>query len=260
MNLNYIINLLEELFPKEYSDNWDNSGGQIFNFNKDIYKIVVALDVTDELINFAVENEADLIISHHPMFFGDFKKIDIKTYKGKIIKNIIDNEINIYSIHTNFDMATQGMTKLLTKKLGYDYFDILKTNDTDKNIGYGGVIDLGKNFEIKDILKLIKGKLEVKNLKLLSNTEKKYRKLSICGGSGAEFLRDAAKTSDIYITGDIKYHDYQLAYELGLDVIDIGHYDSEKFFMNYISDIIKSKSEKIHIDIFDRNIFESIII
>jgi dinuclear metal center YbgI/SA1388 family protein len=252
--------LLEELFPKEYSDSWDNSGGQIFNFNKDIKKIVVALDVTDELINLAVENKVDLIISHHPIFFEGIKEINIKTYKGQIIKDIIDNEINIYSMHTNFDMANQGMTKLLTKKLGCDYFDVLKINDADKNIGYGGVIDLGKDFEKKDVLKLVKEKLEVENFKLLSNNKKTYRKLSICGGSGGDFLREASQISDIYVTGDIKYHEYQLAYELGLDVIDIGHYNSEKFFMNYISDIIKRKSKEVDVDIFDRNVFESIII
>src|SRR6056297_2759745 len=146
MNLNYIIKLLEELYPERSSDDWDNSGGQIINFEKDIKNILLTLDISDKLINFAVENNSDLIISHHPMFFGGLHKIDIKTYKGKIIKKIIDNEINIYSMHTNFDMAAQGMTKLIAEKLGYDYFDVLKVEDIDTGRGYGGVIDLKKEF------------------------------------------------------------------------------------------------------------------
>src|SRR6056297_1410839 len=145
MNISYIIKILDELYPESYSDDWDNSGGQIINFKKDIKNIVVSLDVSDKLIDFAVENKADLIISHHPMFLGGLDKIDIETYKGKIIKKIIDNEINIYSMHTNFDMAREGMTKLIAKKLGYDHFDVLKIEDIGKGIGYGGVIDLKKD-------------------------------------------------------------------------------------------------------------------
>ncbi len=259
MNLSYIVKLLEELYPKNYSDDWDNSGGQIINFEKDIKNIVVSLDITDKLIEFSIKNNADLIISHHPMFFGGLDSIDVNTYKGKMIKKIIDNEINIYSMHTNFDMASQGMTKLITKKLGYDYFDVLKAQD-DKGIGYGGVLDLGKDFEKNDLINLIKEKFEIKDLNFFSTGKKNYRKLSFCGGSGGDFIKEAAKVSDIYVTGDIKHHDYQKAYELGLDIIDIGHYNSERFFIEYVSDIIKTKNININIETFDRNIFKSIII
>src|SRR6056297_2872256 len=178
MNLSYIVKLLEELYPKNYSDKWDNSGGQIINFDKDIKSIVISLDITDKLIEFSIKNNADLIISHHPMFLGGLDSIDMSTYKGKMIKKIIDNEINIYSMHTNFDMASKGMTKLITKKLGYDYFDVLKIQDVDKVIGYGGVLDLGKDFKKNDLINFVKEKFEIKNLNFFSTEEKNYRKLS----------------------------------------------------------------------------------
>ncbi len=259
MNLKYIIKLFEELYPERYSDDWDNSGGQVINFEKDINNVVIALDISDKLIDFAVENKADLIISHHPIFFSGIDKIDISTYKGKMIKRIIDNEINIYSMHTNFDMANLGMTKLIAKKLGYDYFEILKTKDIDKNIGYGGIIDLKKDLNKDEIISLIKDKFKIDKLNFFSTGDKTYKKLSFCGGSGGDFIKDAAQVSDIYLTGDIKHHDYQLAYELGLDIIDVGHYNSERFFIKYINDIIKKKIKSLNVEIFDRNVFKSII-
>lgn len=259
MNLNYIIKLLEELYPERNSDDWDNSGGQIINFEKDIKNIVVTLDISDKLIDFAIEKKADLIISHHPMFFGGLDKIDISTYKGKLIKKIIDNEINIYSMHTNFDMATQGMTKLIGQKLGYEHFDLLKIKDIDKDIGYGGIIDLKKDLKKDEVINLVKEKFQIDKINIFSSRNKTYRKISFCGGSGGDFIEDAAQLSDIYLTGDIKHHDYQLAYELGLDIIDVGHYNSERFFMEYIADKIKKKSKTLNVEIFDRNIFKSII-
>ncbi|MDW7669744.1 MAG: Nif3-like dinuclear metal center hexameric protein [Bacillota bacterium] len=259
MNLIYIIKLLEELYPEMDSDDWDNSGGQVINFDKDIKNIIVTLDISDKLIDYAFKNKADLIISHHPMIFGGLNKIDISTYKGKMIKRIMDNEINIYSMHTNFDMANLGMTKLIAKKLGYDYFEVLKTKDIDREIGYGGIIDLKEDLNRDELINLVKEKFEIENLNFFSSGNKIYKKLSFCGGSGGDFIKNAAKVSDIYITGDFKHHDYQLAYELGLDIIDVGHYNSEKFFIEYISDILKKKNNSLNVDIFDRNVFKSII-
>ena len=260
MNLNYIIKFLDELYPKEYSDSWDNSGGQIINFEKDIKNIVISLDISDELIDYAVKNKADLIISHHPMFFSGLNCIDLSTYKGEMVKSIVNNEINVYSMHTNFDMGKQGMTELIAKKLGYDYFDVLKIEDIDKGIGYGGVLDLKRDMNEKEIINLVKKKFKIDKLKFFSPKEKKYRKLSFCGGSGGDFIKDAAEVSDIYLTGDIKHHDYQLAYELGLDIIDIGHYNSEVYFIEYINNLIKNKDKTLNIKRFDRNIFKSIIV
>lgn len=259
MDLKYIIKLLEELYPEKCADDWDNSGGQIINFDKDIEKIIITLDVSDKLLEFAVDKKADLIISHHPMFFGGIDNIDIGTYKGKMIKKIIDNEINIYSMHTNFDMASQGMTKLIAKKLGYKHFEVLKKKDLEKGTGYGGIVDLGKDLKKDDVVELIKKKFNIDTLNIFSPKERNYRKLSFCGGSGGDLIKDAAKVSDIYLSGDIKHHDYQLAYELGVDVIDIGHFNSEKFFIEYISNIINEKNSDLTIEKFDINVFESII-
>ncbi|MFO7888016.1 MAG: Nif3-like dinuclear metal center hexameric protein [Eubacteriales bacterium] len=259
MNLNCIIKFLDKLYPKEYSDSWDNSGGQIINFEKDIKNIIISLDISDELIDYAVKNKADLIISHHPMFFRDLNRIDLSTYKGKMVKSIINNEINIYSMHTNFDMGTKGMTELIADKLGFKEFRVLKIENTDKGLGYGGVLDLKRDMTQEEIINLVKKKFKIDSLKFFSQKEKKYKKLSFCGGSGGDFIKDAAEVSDIYLTGDIKHHDYQLAYELGLDIIDIGHYNSEVYFIEYMNNLIKNKDRTLNIKTFDRNVFKSII-
>jgi len=260
MNLKYIVKLLRDLFPEKESDSWDNSGGQIINFDKDIKKVLISLDISDKLIDISIEKDVDLIISHHPMFFGGLNNIDISSYKGKMIKKLINNEINVYSIHTNFDMAAEGMTKLITNKLGYEHFKVLKIQDIEKGTGYGGVIDLEEELKKDELIRLIKEKFNINEVKYFSSGNKTYKKLSFCGGSGGDFIEEASKASDIYITGDIKHHDYQLAYELGLDIIDIGHYESEKFFLEYIKDILEIKLENVDLITIDRNYFKSIII
>nr|WP_312576315.1 Nif3-like dinuclear metal center hexameric protein [Sedimentibacter sp.] len=262
MKFNDIINLLIKDIRMKPQENWDNSGLQIGNLNSDIKNVMITLDLDKEAVRAAIENKTDLIITHHPFIFNPIKSIDFNTYDGEIIKDLIKNNINLYSMHTSFDMAEYGVNHVLAKKLGIETFDVLHNiNDSLNNpYGYGGVSDIKKTNIVK-YAEFVKDALNCKNLKLYCNDRNKIiARVAFCGGSGSEFIQDAIKNkADVYITGDIKYHQAQDALKNDLLIIDAGHFYTEFHSL----DNIKTSLEKIsnlNIIMLNKNTVEEILI
>lgn len=226
MKLSEIINILFDELKLKQQEKWDNSGLQIGSMNSDIKKIMVILDFDENSLQFAINNNIDLIITHHPFIFSSIKSIDLDSYDGNIIKELIKHDICIYSMHTNFDLAEKGVNKVLAEKLNIMQYDLLHT--VYDNVGYGGISEI-EPINIIDYAKSVKANLHCPSIKLYCNDESKTIKtVAFCGGSGSEFIFDAInKKADVFITGDIKYHQAQEALKNNLCIIDAGHYYTE---------------------------------
>ena len=119
MKLSEIISRLEEKFPRQNAESWDNVGLLIGNRENEIKKIQISLDVTMKVIENAVENNVDLIISHHPFIFSPIKDINNDSVIGRKILKLIENKIAVYSLHTNLDSTMLGLNDLVGEKLGF---------------------------------------------------------------------------------------------------------------------------------------------
>lgn len=252
MNLNSIINLLNDEIKLKAHESWDNSGLQIGSKMVYINKIMLTLDLDLEAAEYAVNEKVDLIITHHPFFFSSIKKIDTDTYDGKIIKMLIQNNINLYSMHTSYDMAEKGVNYDLARKLDILNYDILHPINID-NSGYGGIGEITPR-NIVDFTKFVKESLKADYVKLYCGDDKKIvKKVAFCGGSGSEFIEDAINlNADVYITGDIKYHQAQTAIKNDLCIIDAGHYNTEVHSMVSLKNILEKTN--IEVVIFTKNI------
>ncbi len=252
MNLNSIINLINDEIKLKAHESWDNSGLQIGSKMVYINKIMLTLDLDLEAAEYAVNEKVDLIITHHPFFFSSIKKIDTDTYDGKIIKMLVQNNINLYSMHTSYDMAEKGVNYDLARKLNILNYDILHPINID-NSGYGGIGEITPR-NIVDFTKFVKESLKADYVKLYCGDDKKLvKKVAFCGGSGSEFIEDAINlNADVYITGDIKYHQAQTAIKNDLCIIDAGHYNTEVHSMVSLKDILEKTN--IEVVIFTKNI------
>jgi len=221
MNLNSIINLLNDEVKLKEHESWDNSGLQIGSMKGNINKIMLTIDINKEGVKQAIQEKVDLIITHHPFFFNTIKKIDFDTYDGEIIEMLIKENINLYSMHTSYDMAEKGVTYNLAQKLNISDYQVLHP------------------VNIIDYAKFVKETLEAEGVKLYCNDEKTVKRVAFCGGSGSEFIGDAIKqNADVYITGDIKYHQAQEAVKDNLCIIDAGHYNTEVHSMETIMEVL----------------------
>ena len=226
-----IKSFMEDWAKNEYQLSWDNSGSQV-EFKENTDSVVLAMDVTDKVIDKALEMDAKLIISHHPMFFSGSKIIIEGTYLGDNIIKLIKNNISVFSYHTSMDVADDGVNDTLFEKLDLKNKSTL-TYEEEKPMGLIGEFE--RELTLTDLDKFLKEKLQVGKIKYYGREEKNIKKVAILGGSGSDFISQANKAGvDAYITSDIKYHDGQRAYEDDLILIDVGHFYSERIILQKI--------------------------
>ena len=235
-----VIEKLEKIAPLETQEEWDNSGWQINLGIKNTKKIMLALNVTQDVLKQAIEQKCDLIISHHPMIFKPLSCI-----KNKVIISAIQNKIQVYSAHTNFDKSSIGTTQTLveTLKKPLELRSIKPLNDFVK------IATLKTPLSFEDFISKIKTTLNLDYIKV-SNSQNEIKTVAFCAGAGADFAYDVKqKNIDCFITGDVKYHQ---ALDCGM-IVDIGHFESEiislnsikKLFENLDVDVILSKEEPV---------------
>lgn len=219
MDIKEITNLIEKFAPLELQESWDNCGFQIDLKIKDIKKILVCLSVTENVINQAVEQDCNLIISHHPLFF-----IPFNFYR----------KFSVYSAHTNLDRTIGGTTDTLINLLDLNIQKFENLNNTD----FPRTIDLKEEILLHDFIKLVKNKLNIETVRVVNNHNKKtVKRITFCAGSGASFANEAQKLgADVFVTGDVKYHD---ALDSNVIIIDVGHFESERPVLKTIKNILE---------------------
>lgn len=237
----------------EYQLSWDNSGSQI-EFDNETDSVVVGMDLTDELVDLAIKNGSKLIVTHHPMFFSGVKNIIENTYIGDNIIKLIENRISVFSYHTSMDIADDGVNDSLFEKLMLKNKEVL-TYEEEKPMGLVG--ELNRAHDLKGLLDGLRDILDLENIRVYGKDKKEINKVAIMGGAGAEFLKEAIKMgADAYITGDVKYHDGQSAYENDIILIDIGHFHSEKFIIPKIEKNLKNKFGDLEVHTLMKSSYE----
>lgn len=233
---------MEEICPNELSEEWDNCGIQINTDREKVERVLVALEITDDVIYEAIENDADMIVTHHPLIFGEIKKIDNFDILGRYLSLLIKKDISVYSCHTSFDIMDGGNN---------DYFgNLLKLknirmfNKTDNKFCRKG--NLEKETTLVDYVDLVSRYLSIDKrfFSLTGNENRIINSIGWCTGGGSGFIADAVNEKcDLFITGDLKYHDAQMAKAMGIAVLDCGHYGTEKIFVDNMGDCLTEKTE-----------------
>lgn len=244
-----IIKIMEQFAPKMLKEDFDNVGLMVGDKEKKVEKILLALDCTLDVIEEAKEKKIDLIITHHPLIFRKPNSITTDTLIGKKIIELIKNDISVYSSHTNLDSAEKGLNETIVNILGYESKELLEVNKRARNSneGLGRIIRLEDSIQLEDLMKTIKEKLNIKSLKVVRGCEK-VKNIAVINGSGSDFFEKAyQKGADCIITGDTTYHyasDYK---EMGVSIIDTGHFSSEWIVFIEVINKLKDKLQDIEI-------------
>ncbi|HQD28038.1 Nif3-like dinuclear metal center hexameric protein [Acetivibrio saccincola] len=360
VKLSEIIKYIENIAPKSLAEDYDNSGLIIGRKEKDIKRVMVCLDVTSKVVEEAVEKNTDLIVSHHPLIFKGLKRINYDDVKGRIIYNLIRNDIAVYSAHTNLDVADGGVNEHLAEVLGLSELENLKRHRTLKlykvvvfvpeenidnvrdamsragagwignysdcsfmtkgtgtfrplegtnpyigskgklefvdeirletvvpqeklhavidemikshpyeEVAYdvyplnmeGKVYGLGKVGVLKtpvtldDFIATVKEKLNAKSVRVIGSADKKIEKVAVfCGSFDESCIKDVLSKADILVTGDVKYHTAVEIAEMGMCVIDAGHFNTERIIVPKLVNILSDKFKNL--DVFSNSVEE----
>ncbi|MBF0258538.1 MAG: Nif3-like dinuclear metal center hexameric protein [Desulfamplus sp.] len=259
-----IILMLNEIAPPSLAEEWDNCGLQAGDLSWPVNKILVSLDVSMAVMNHAANSHADLVISHHPLMLRAPKSIDFAIMPGSAIAVSAQRRISIASVHTSLDKVEGGLNDFFASILGLKNIKPLVLSDHCIGTGKFGMNGIGRTGKLERIVSLqemalyVKKKFELSTIRMAGKPDLMVNRVALCTGSGGSLLRDFLRSgTDVYITGDIKYHEAREIEQAGLGLIDLGHFASEQIAVELLSEKLKNaaveKGMSLEIEGFDKD-------
>lgn len=240
--------------PNSMKMGFDNVGFLVGDGSREVHKVMIALDITDEVIAEATEYGAELIVSHHPLMFS-LKNASTEDKIGRKIVAMLGAGMSAICLHTNLDSAVGGVNDKLAEVLGIHSEGIIEVQGTYSNgTRYGmGRYGTVEETPLQDFLRHCKATLNCKGLRYV-DAGKPVHKVAICGGSGSSMLEMvAALGCDTYVTADVKHNGFLDAKEMGLNLIDAGHYSTENVIVPVLRDILAKKYPELELRISERH-------
>lgn len=218
MQISKVISILDAIAPFDTAEGWDNVGLMVGDPAQEVTAIVVSLDPCLGVITWAQEHAADCIITHHPLFLEPIRCLNLQEATARKVSMLMASGISLVSMHTNLDMAEDGVADILARKLSLDHIE------------KKGVLRMG-TLEKDRMLPEWIGDLPFTAMRVV-DAGRPVRRVCACPGSGMSYWREAhASGCDTFVTGDVRYHAALDALEAGMNVIDLGHHGSEELIV-----------------------------
>ncbi len=253
VKLHALISFLEAFAPLSLAEEYDNPGLQVEGASDEIETVLISLDTDEKVVQEAESVGAELILSHHPLLFNPVRSLGEKDPVQRTVRRLIQKGIANYAMHTNADSAKGGLCDVMLAALGLEG---KTTSFSGEESGIGRVIKLANPCTIKDIAEKAKKAFGLARLSMVGEPEKKVTTLALCSGGGGSMVYDAqALGADLYISGDFKYQHARYAFETGMSLLEISHYDSEIGFCNLMQDVLQKEfGDRLSLHIAKENI------
>lgn len=248
-----IKNCINDHFPEKLACEWDNVGLLVGRGDKEVKKILVTLDVDQNVAEEAIKLGCDVIVSHHPVIFHKLRSVTDSDPIGKMIMTLLKNDITVVSAHTNLDKAKSGLNDFLAQKLGIGNCSVLE-NDEDSVHGFGRIGELSEEMSFGEFMKNCVSVLRACGLRYTGDEDRPVKKIAVNSGGGSDALYEAVKKgADVFVTGDVKYNPFRDAAELGTALIDAGHYETEFIVTELFSELLKKEIPDAEIFVSETN-------
>jgi len=255
-----IIQKVEELAPGELAESWDNVGLQVGSREWPVKRVWVALDPLPQVVDAACRAKVDMLITHHPLIFKPLKSIDCTTPAGDIIHSALQRHLAIFSAHTNLDSAAGGVNDILAQRIGLHNTGVLQKgekgdadfNGEDPSVvqGLGRTGDLPQATTLASLARELKKNLSLAAVAIAGDPDLRIKRVALCSGSGASLLGDFFESNaQVYISGDLRYHDARYVETAGRGLIDIGHFASEHLVVEVLAAKLTEMLNKSKADI-----------
>lgn len=248
MKLCTIIESLERLSPSSFAESWDNVGLLAGRMDKEVNKLCIALDATDEVVDEAVRIGADMLLTHHPLIFSAMKRINTEDFTGRRVVKLLQNDISYYAMHTNFDIM--GMADAAADEICLRDRQVLTITYEDEiaKEGIGRYGKLPRIMTLEECASYIKQAFALESIKIYGEPQTVVECAAISPGSGKSMIKPAVLAgADVLITGDIDHHEGLDALAQELAIIDAGHYGLEKIFIPYMLEYIKRELPQLSV-------------
>ena len=243
MKIRDIVSAIEEFAPLSLQESYDNSGLIVGRLDDEVRGVLLAVDVTEEVLDEAEREGCDLVITHHPIIFSPLKRFNSATYVERCVECAIRKGIALYAAHTNLDSTPRGMSWQLGSMIGLDAMTVLEPRRDNAEAGFGVVGTLSRAEGVMAFMNRVKAIFDVGAVRYsdIPSEDMMVRRVAICTGSGRSLIDAAmAAEADVYITADLRYNDFMCG-ENRMVLMDIGHFESEFCAIRIIYDVLSKK-------------------
>ena len=238
MLIREITEAIERFAPLAWQASYDNAGLIVGRPDDEVHKALLAVDVTEEVLDEAEAEGCDIVITHHPIIFHALKRFNSADPVQRCVERAIRRGIALYACHTNLDSAPEGMSWCVARMLGVESLEVLQPSDVGEGVGFGVVGELPQEVATRDFMQQIRERLDVRVIRHSDSASPTVRRVAVCTGAGASMIGDARRAgADFYLTADLKYNDFMTP-DKALTVADIGHFESEYCAIRILFDIL----------------------
>ena len=241
IRLREIVAYLREFAPQELAEDWDNVGLLIGDPADEMHSVLTCLTLTPNVAEEALASKCQLIVTHHPVLFRPVQRLTAETSEGRMLLSLIRAGVSVYSPHTSYDSAADGINAQLARRL--DLRDVQPLRPlADSPHGSGRWGRLPASIALRELIDCIKPLLRVATLQYVGDLNRPITKLAIACGAAAEFLREASQFGcEALLTGEARFHSCLEAEASDIALILPGHYATERPAMEQLAEIMHSR-------------------
>ena len=244
-----ILSYLYTLAPGHYKMDWDNIGLMCGYSDKQVSRILVALDASLSVAEEAAQLGCELVVVHHPLIFTETNTVSDETITGIRLLSYLEKQLSVISMHTNLDCAPGGVNDVLAQRLGLQNVQVLKDGEMKHLVRYGEVPEQ----TLAQFLPFVKQRLDCPGLRYTDGGKAVHR-VAVGGGSCGEYLPQlAALGCDTFVTADVNYHRFADANEMGLNLIDAGHFETENPVVQMLCDCLTARFPELTVSVSEKH-------
>lgn len=243
-----VLHCLEQAAPYALAESWDNVGLLVGDPDAEVHGVLCALDITETVVEEAAERGCDLIVAHHPVIFTSVSRVTADTVTGKIVISMIRNGISGICMHTNMDCAAAGVNDLLAASLGLTDVENMEAGESGT---LGRVGNLPHEMTLPDFARHVKLSLGAGGVRV-ADGGKPVRRVAVGGGACGKLMEYAvAKGADTFVIGDCSYDIMRKAHDIGLNLLDAGHFPTENPVARGFRDLIAAQFPDLTAEVSD---------
>ena len=233
MTVGDCVTNLEAIAPPELAEEWDNVGLLVGDRTEAVRRAMTCLTLTPEVAREAIESQVDLIVTHHPVLFRATKRLTADTVEGAMLLSLARNQVAVYSPHTAYDSAHEGINQQLAEDLGLKEIAPMRSYEEEDSVsdevGGGRYGKLVEPVSVAELVARVRDVMRAEGVPFVGDADRTVEKVAVACGSAAEFVPDAVRLGcDVLVTGEARFHSCLEARDSGLALILPGHYASER--------------------------------
>ena len=237
MQIQEICNYLQSVAPLRLAENWDNVGLLVGDEQHSVERVMTCLSVTPTTVEEAIQRRADLVITHHPFPFRAIKRITTRHTVGQLLWRLIRHQISVYSPHTAWDSAMEGINQQLANGLALSNVQPLRPFPADPDqLGSGRIGDWSEPCSLAEVITNVKSFLQIKSVQYVGDLDRGVQHGAIACGAAGECLATAHNAGcDLLLLGEASFHICLEAEALEVALILTGHFASERFSLETLA-------------------------